>query len=172
MNEDVLARQWMQMRGELKSCWGKLADDDLERLGGRQAKLVGLVQEAYGYTRDYAAKDVGRRLKEYGDKTGRAVSHTTAKPQDLGAAANKAHEAAAVVGEKIGSVANVTWENAPAVVSAATTGVDGLVSARSYLGEKKFDHLAKDVTALARAYHVQSLLIGVGLGVLLARRPR
>ena len=30
MNEDIFAGQWKQMRGELKSWWGKLADDDLD----------------------------------------------------------------------------------------------------------------------------------------------
>ena len=66
-------------------------------------------------------------------------------------------------------------EKAPregSVATAATTVVDGLESASSYLREKKFEHLAKDVTALVRAYPVQSLLIGVGIGYLLARRTR
>jgi len=100
----------------------------------------------------------------------------TAKAQELSAsAANKTNEAATIVGEKIGSLANVIRENAPhegAVATAATAVVDGLESASSYLREKKFEHLAKDVTALVRTYPVQSLLIGVGLGYLLARRTR
>jgi hypothetical protein len=50
------------------------------------------------------------------------------------------------------------------VATAATAVVDGLESTSSYLREKKFEHLAKDVTALVRIYPVQSLLIGVGLG--------
>jgi uncharacterized protein YjbJ (UPF0337 family) len=176
MNEDVFAGQWKQMRRELKSWWGKLADDDLDRIGGQKDKLIGLVQEKYGYARDYAEQEVERRFKEYGDKTGGVVAKVTAKAQELGAtAANKANEAATVVGEKIGSLANVIREKAPregAVATAATTVVDGLESAGSYLREKKFDHLAKDVTDLVRTYPVQSLLIGVGIGYLLARRTR
>jgi uncharacterized protein YjbJ (UPF0337 family) len=176
MNEDIFAGQWKQMRGELKSWWGKLADDDLDRIGGQKDKLIGLVQEKYGYAREYAEQEVERRFKEYGDKTGGVVAKVTAKAQELGAtAANKANEAATVVGEKIGSLANVIREKAPregSVATAATTVVDGLESASSYLREKKFEHLAKDVTALVRAYPVQSLLIGVGLGYLLARRTR
>jgi hypothetical protein len=35
MNQDIFAGQWKQMRGELKAWWGKLADDDFERIGGR-----------------------------------------------------------------------------------------------------------------------------------------
>ena len=88
----------------------------------------------------------------------------TAKAQEFGVtAANKANEAATVVGEKIGSLANVIRENAPhegAVATAATAVADGLESASSYLREKKFEHLAKDVTALVRTYPIQSLLIG------------
>jgi len=176
MNEDIFAGQWRQMRGELKSWWGKLTDDDFDRIGGQKDKLIGLVQEKYGYARDHAEQEVERRFKEFGDKTGGAVANITAKAQELGAtAANKANEAATVVGEKIGSLANVIREKAPhegAVATAATAVVDGLESASSYLREKKFDHLAKDVTALVRTYPVQSLLIGVGLGYLLARRKR
>jgi hypothetical protein len=148
----------------------------LDRIGGQKDKLIGLVQEKYGYARDHAEQEVKRRFKEYGDQTGGAVANMTAKAQELGATtANKANEAATVVGEKIGSLANVIRENAShegAVGAAATTVADGLESASSYLREKKFEHLAKDVTALVRTYPIQSLLIGVGLGYLLARRTR
>jgi len=176
MNEDVFAGQWKQMRGELKSWWGKLADDDLDRIGGQKDKLIGLVQEKYGYARDYAEQEVERRFKEYGNRTGGVVENVTTKAQELSSTAvNKANEAATVVGEKLDSLANVIRERAPregSVATAATTVVDGLESAGSYLREKKFDHLAKDVTELVRTYPVQSLLIGVGIGYLLARRTR
>jgi uncharacterized protein YjbJ (UPF0337 family) len=176
MNQDIFAGQWKQMRGELKSWWGRLADDDLERIGGHKDQLIGLVQEKYGYAREHAEQEVERHLKEFSDKTDGAVANMTAKAQELGtAAANKANEAATVVGEKIGSLAHVIRENAPhdgPVATAATVVVDGLESTSSYLREKKFDHLAKDVTALVRSYPVRALLIAVGLGYLLGRRPR
>jgi uncharacterized protein YjbJ (UPF0337 family) len=176
MNEDVFAGQWKQMRGELKSWWGKLADDDLDRIGGQKDKLIGLVQEKYGYARDYAEQEVERRFKEYGNRTGGVVENVTTKAQELSSTAvNKANEAATVVGEKLDSLANVIREKAPregSVATAATTVVDRLESAGSYLRQKKFDHLAKDVTELVRTYPVQSLLIGVGIGYLLARRTR
>src|ERR1700751_1011628 len=108
MNEDVFAGQWKQMRGELKSWWGKLADDDLDRIGGQKDKLIGLVQEKYGYTRDYAEQEVERHFKEFGDKSGGILSSVTAKAQEFGAtAANKTNEAAKIIGEKIGSMATM-----------------------------------------------------------------
>lgn len=176
MNEDVFSGQWKQMRGELKSWWGLLNDDDFDRIGGQKDKLIGLVQEKYGYARDHAAQEVERRFKEFGDKNDGVVANITAKAQEFGStAANKANDAATAMGGTIGSLASVIRENAPhegAVATAATAVVDGLESASSYLREKKFDHLAKDVTALVHTYPVQSLLIGIGLGYLLARRTR
>ena len=176
MNEDVFAGQWKQMRGELKSWWGKLADDELDLIGGHKDKLIGLLQERYGYAREHAEREVERRLKEFVDKTGGVVANMTNTAQEFGAtAANKANGAATLVGEKIGSLANVIREKAPregTMATAVTAVVDRLESTSSYLREKKFENLAKDVTALVRTYPVQSILVGVGLGYLLARRTR
>lgn len=176
MNADVFAGQWKQMRGDLKSWWGKLADDDLDRIGGQKDKLIGLVQEKYGYASAEAEQEVERRFREFDDKMGGTVAKMTATAQELATtAATKANETPTVVGEKMGSLAAVIRENAPhegAVGTAATAVADGLESASSYLREKKFEDLARDVTAVVRTYPVQSLLIGVGLGYLLARRPR
>lgn len=126
--------------------------------------------------REHAEQEVERRLKQFGDDTGGVVATMTAKAQEFGAsAATKSNETATVVGGKIGSLATVIRKNAPqegAMGTAATAVVDGLQSASSYLREKKFEHLAKDVSALVHAYPVQSLLIGIGIGYLLARRPR
>jgi uncharacterized protein YjbJ (UPF0337 family) len=68
MNEDILAAQWKEMRGELKSWWGKLTDDDFESIGGQKDKLLGLIQERYGYTRDQARDEMERRFDEYSNK--------------------------------------------------------------------------------------------------------
>lgn len=46
MNQDIFAGQWKQMRGALKSWWGKLADDDFDRIGGQKDQLIGIVQRA------------------------------------------------------------------------------------------------------------------------------
>src|SRR6476620_3711979 len=83
MNQDIFAGQWKQMRGTLKSWWGKLADDDFERIGGQKDKLIGLLQERYGYTREQAEQEVERRLQEYDDKTGGAVASMSAKAREL-----------------------------------------------------------------------------------------
>lgn len=176
MNTDVFVGQWKQMRGDLKSWWGKLTDDDLEKVGGQKDKLIGLLQEKYGYATAQAEQEVERRFREFDEKTGGTVAKMTATAQEFATtAATKANEAPTVVSEKMGSLAGVIRDNAPhegAVGTAATAVAGGLESASSYLREKKVEDLAREVTALVRTYPVQSLLIGVGLGYWLAWRSR
>ena len=68
MNKDVFEGKWKQIRGQAKDWWGKLTDDDLERAGGKYDKLVGLLQEKYGYTREHAADEIDKRVTEYETK--------------------------------------------------------------------------------------------------------
>ncbi len=65
MNEDVLKGQWKQIRGKAKEWWGKLTDDDLDKVNGRMDQMVGRLQERYGYNKDEASKEVNRRLQEF-----------------------------------------------------------------------------------------------------------
>jgi uncharacterized protein YjbJ (UPF0337 family) len=58
MNEDILKGNWKQFRGELQKQWGKLTNDDLDVINGEYEKLVGRVQERYGWDREYAEREV------------------------------------------------------------------------------------------------------------------
>jgi uncharacterized protein YjbJ (UPF0337 family) len=187
MDQNIFAGQWQQMRGTLKVWWGKLTDSDFDRIGGQTDKLIGVLQEKYGYVRAQAQQEVERHLKEYDDKMGGpngswlqeaagAVATLGTKAQELGVtAASKASEAVTVVGEQMGSLANVIRDHTPhegAIATAATAVAGGLESAGSYLHEKAYTTLATDLTALVRRYPVQALVAGVGLGYVLARRTK
>ena len=50
MNNNIFEGKWKQIRGQAKEWWGKLTDDDLDKVDGKYDKLVGLLQEKYGYT--------------------------------------------------------------------------------------------------------------------------
>jgi len=58
MNTDQIKGKWHQVKGEAKIKWGKLTDDDLAAVDGNTEKLVGLLQERYGYAREQAAREV------------------------------------------------------------------------------------------------------------------
>ena len=57
MNADTLKGQWHQVKGGLKSQWGKLTDNDLDQISGHSEKLIGKLQERYGYAKDRAEQE-------------------------------------------------------------------------------------------------------------------
>lgn len=58
MNRDILSGNWKQLKGKVQAQWGKLTDDDLDMIEGRQTELVGRLQERYGLAREEAQKQV------------------------------------------------------------------------------------------------------------------
>jgi len=65
MNKDIVEGKWKQVRGEAKSWWGKLTDDDLDRAAGKFDILTGMLQEKYGYTRERAAEEIDKRVAAF-----------------------------------------------------------------------------------------------------------
>ena len=57
MNWDRVEGNWKQFSGKVKEKWGKLTDDDLTVINGKQEQLVGRRQGRGGE----AGQDVGRR---------------------------------------------------------------------------------------------------------------
>ena len=58
MNWDRIQGNWKQMKGALRTKWGKLTDDEFEQLAGHRDKLVGKIQERYGMQKDEAERQV------------------------------------------------------------------------------------------------------------------
>ena len=70
MNKDQFEGKWKQVKGRAKQKWGKLTDDDLDEIRGRQEVLVGKIQERYGHGREAAAEAVDSWMKEQDDRRG------------------------------------------------------------------------------------------------------
>jgi len=58
MNWDQVEGKWKQMRGSIKQQWGKLTDNDLDVIAGKQDQLVGKIQERYGVSKEEASKQI------------------------------------------------------------------------------------------------------------------
>lgn len=65
MNLETIKGQWNQIKGAVKAQWGRLTDDELTQIEGNADRLVGLVQERYGYAKDRAQQEVDRFFSEY-----------------------------------------------------------------------------------------------------------
>ena len=58
MDWNRIEGNWKQFKGKAKEKWGRLTDDDLDVVNGRQQQLEGKIQERYGLQKDHAKKDV------------------------------------------------------------------------------------------------------------------
>jgi uncharacterized protein YjbJ (UPF0337 family) len=51
---DRIAGSWKQIKGNARTQWGKLTDDDLEQIKGQRDALIGKLQERYGLAKEEA----------------------------------------------------------------------------------------------------------------------
>lgn len=65
MNLDILKGNWKQLRGNMKSEFGKLTDDEIMQAEGEASKLAGLIQEKYGLTKDEAENRINAFLRKH-----------------------------------------------------------------------------------------------------------
>jgi len=67
MNKDIMQGKWTEMKGKVKEQWGKLTDDDIDKINGKSEQLLGLLQQRYGYARDKAEAE----YKQFTDRWSR-----------------------------------------------------------------------------------------------------
>ncbi len=95
MNNDVLQGKWKQLRGSVKEAFGKLTDDDLTQSEGSSDKMLGVLQERYGYSKDQAQGEWDKFVNKYGgNDTDQAKSHLQDAADNIKDAATNVKNAA------------------------------------------------------------------------------
>jgi len=64
-NWDIVKGKWNQLKGEARQQWGQITDDEWEQIAGSKDKLVGKLQEKYGWTRDEAEHRVDEQVSRW-----------------------------------------------------------------------------------------------------------
>jgi len=64
-NQDLLPGKWPELKGQVKQQWGKLTEDDLTRLSGKTAELVGVLQQRYGYGKAQAEIEINQWISDH-----------------------------------------------------------------------------------------------------------
>jgi uncharacterized protein YjbJ (UPF0337 family) len=54
MNWDRVQAQWKQLKGKIKSKWGRLTDDGLDVIAGQNDQPIGKIPERHGLKKDEA----------------------------------------------------------------------------------------------------------------------
>jgi uncharacterized protein YjbJ (UPF0337 family) len=65
MASEILKGKLTQLKGAIKERWGELTDDDVDQMSGETQRLVGLLQERYGYMKEKAEAEVAEFLEEH-----------------------------------------------------------------------------------------------------------
>ena len=64
MNWDIVEGKWDQFKGSAKEKWGDVTDDDVTEMEGKRDKVVGKLQEKYGWTKEKAEQEADAFLSE------------------------------------------------------------------------------------------------------------
>lgn len=127
MNQQKIQGNWNEISGKLRSKWGQLANDDLEKYKGDTSQLVGMIQRKTGEARE--------KIQEYLDDLTAEGAHGISRTMEtVGAYASQAmdsaREGAETVAEKVREgyeTAEKTLQTRP-VQSAALAFGAGLVA--------------------------------------------
>jgi uncharacterized protein YjbJ (UPF0337 family) len=63
MNWTQVEGKWDQVKGKIRTQWGKLTDDDVENLAGKRDQLAGALVERYGIMKDQAEGQIDEWLE-------------------------------------------------------------------------------------------------------------
>lgn len=76
MNQITWQGKLRQLRGEFKREWGKFTHNDRRRIEGEFDRIVGQMQQNYGYSHERAVHEVARYWQDYGKPMRSAMKST------------------------------------------------------------------------------------------------
>ena len=125
---------------------------------------------------DQTAEKAQNTVENVRDKAQDVAGDVKDRAQQVGSqVADKADAATTTVGGKMTDVAQTLRERAPMsgpVADAADTAADTLQRAGTYLQQQDLSDMRADLEGLIRRHPLESLLVGLGIGYLLARSTR
>jgi uncharacterized protein YjbJ (UPF0337 family) len=74
MNWTQIEGKWDQVKGQVRSQWAKLTDDDVNNLAGKKDQLVGKIVERYGVAKDDAEQQIDAWLKRFNTRSDSDIS--------------------------------------------------------------------------------------------------
>lgn len=72
VNQDMMQGKWKEIKGEIKTLWGKLTDDELDKTSGNLESIAGIIQQRYG-----------NKKEEIQDKLHSVISKFSEKAKDV-----------------------------------------------------------------------------------------
>ena len=63
--KNILHGKWSELKGDVRKWFGKLTDSDIEEVKGDRDKLLGKLEQRYGWNRMQAEQELDRRMNEF-----------------------------------------------------------------------------------------------------------
>lgn len=145
MDKKTLKGNWDELKSQVKKTWGKLTENQLERIDGDFDKFVSAVEKAYGYT----SSEATNLVKEFLNKEDEYSVQTL-----FGAGVRKA-------GEKINEFSEAVAVKGDRVVHQGEDAVSAVQE-----NATKYIDFAMDYT---KKHPVKVTLIAVGIGFLFGK---
>jgi uncharacterized protein YjbJ (UPF0337 family) len=81
MNTDTIKGKWNQLKGDVKTKWGQITDDEFTQIAGDKDKLIGKIQEKYGRSKDEVTREVHEFFNRHNTGTQTTAPKTGQTPQ-------------------------------------------------------------------------------------------
>ena len=69
LNEDTIKGKWNEIKGEIRTQWGNMTEDELEKSSGNMTSIVGLIQQRYGAKKEEVSEKLNTILAKFSQKT-------------------------------------------------------------------------------------------------------
>ena len=74
MNWTQIEGRWKELKGDVRTKWAKLTDDDVEMVGGKKDKLLGRLEQLYGRKREDLETEVDQWLAKIDTKSDKSAT--------------------------------------------------------------------------------------------------
>jgi uncharacterized protein YjbJ (UPF0337 family) len=64
MDQNEIKGKLKELKGDFKKKWGELTDDDWKQISGSKDKLIGILQQKYGRTKEQAEREFNEYYQE------------------------------------------------------------------------------------------------------------
>jgi uncharacterized protein YjbJ (UPF0337 family) len=68
VNEEMMKGKWKEIKGEIKTKWGKLTDDELDKTAGNLESISGIIQQRYGYKKEEIQDKIHSIISKFSQK--------------------------------------------------------------------------------------------------------
>lgn len=73
LNQEQIKGKWDEIKGGVRNLWGKVTDDDLEKIKGNIQSVSGIVQEKYGEAKESIDKKLNDLMHSFDNETDKSL---------------------------------------------------------------------------------------------------